>query len=1006
MADYNFRHQALSDLKQLITLLDENTPVDQLLRHSMSHMISLTGSNYAVLLHTDHEGHLAALVQYREVGTNSTEITGNKLQADKTPLPPGTAHSPEQIAKLKQWLLPALRKNEPLIINQINQIRIAFDNPETWSFFHKIILIPLTSASGERKGLLALADRQSDYSGKHITCLEPYLAFIMNILIFEPLPADLFSETTLPTEAIIQSSDNSEDFQSSHHARLITDIDGLILQVNQAAVNLLALPSENLIGQPITRLIPDIRLSLHIADNQNQQSKFQELKALARGSKEIPVRITCDTRLKESDLSFCITVQDISQELESAGQRQQRLIRIRHQQSSTLEVARLATQGSESFEDKVRQICHITARTMGAPRAGIWLMEKDGPIFRNYCQIEAKEPAYSDCQPLVLTHKTPFVRQLEQIRVMALTNLTAAHQQPDFLSKEYFRRHQINTLMCAAIVKESHLMGFLVIEDTDRPLWHDDQYNFAREVANYLHILILNENRQKMQDALMVQEQQFRLLFIDSPMAMMAVEKDSFHILAVNDAAMEEFGYSQKEMMKNSIYELVPIECVLDVHNIVLSQNDSPEYNLLETRMKKHSGDVIDVEVHTHTIELAGNPCSLLVIHDITEKKRMEQSLRQTQKMEAVGQLVGGIAHDLNNITNIIRGHAELLEMKLSGQDKIAKHLKAINKASNRTTSLTRKLMQFSRQQQIDSQTYDTTEIIGDLIELITKSLTSNIEVVLNLSPHSWPVIIDKGDFEDVIINLAINARDAMGGKGTLTLSSVNTVLSTEEADTGKGKKPGDYLKISIQDTGTGIPKDIIDRIFDPFFTTKEKGKGTGLGLSMVYGFVKRSGGFMEVDTLEKQGSCFHLWLPRSDQAICDDSDETKELPELHLNKPLPALVVDDEEDIRSSLSETLERIGFEVRQAENADAAVKLINSTRKSFALMVSDIVMPGSQNGVWLAQWVKQHHPDTRIILASGYAENIRVADARKASCELLKKPFSRTELIRTLSHWSWM
>ena len=999
MADQKFRHQALSDLKQLITMLDNNEAPDQLLLLSMNHMINLTGSRYAVLLHSDSNNQISALWQESEhfptTGSNSPYLIDDRV---------------------KKWLLPALRRNSPLIANHQGHMKMIFDDPNACSFFHRLLLIPLTSTTGERKGLLAMADKATDYALRHIASLEPYLAFVMNVLLFEPLPG--YEETVSSPH---NNSDKSnkpdtaspsdkeyedEHFHYSNHARLITDIDGYILMANQAAASLLALPSESLTGQAVTRLIPQIKLNLHpgnIPDNYHE--KYQELKAFTRNGKEIPVRVTCESRLNESDLSFCITVQDISKELESVTQRQERILRIQHQQRSTLEVARLSTLGAEPFENLAHQICHITARTMNAPRVGIWLTEDDSPLFRNYCQTESHNAPYSECQPLVLTHKSPFARQLEQIRVMALTNLTEPHQQPDFLSKDYFKRHKINTLMCAAIVKESHLMGFLVIEDFDRLQWYDDQYNFAREVANYLHILILNEHRQRIQDALVIQEQQFRLLFYDSPMAMMAVDKDSFEFVAVNHAATEEFGYSQKEMLGSSIYDLIPIECVMGVHSLILSQGDNQEYSLLETRMKKHSGDIIDVEVHTHSIELAGKPSSLLVVHDITEKKRMEQSLRQTQKMEAVGQLVGGIAHDLNNITNIIRGHAELLELKLSDQEKIAKHIKAINKASDRTTSLTRKLMQFSRQQQINSQTYDTTEIIGDLIELITKSLTSNIEVVLNLAPDNWPVIIDKGDFEDVIINLAINARDAMDGKGTLTISTQNFSLVPGDPLLVRGREAGDYLKVSVRDTGSGIPSDIIDRIFDPFFTTKEKGKGTGLGLSMVYGFVKRSNGFMEVESRDNQGSCFHLWLPRSDQGVSQENDELSDTPDIHLNKPLPALVVDDEEDIRSSLSETLEHMGFEVSQAESADAAVQLLQNRKRSFSLMVSDIVMPGSQNGVWLAQWVKQHHPDTRIILASGYAENIQVADARKASCELLKKPFSRPELVRTLSRWSW-
>lgn len=544
-----------------------------------------------------------------------------------------------------------------------------------------------------------------------------------------------------------------------------------------------------------------------------------------------------------------------------------------------------------------------------------------------------------------------------------------------------------------------------MIEDSERTLWHEDQYNFTREVANYLHILVLNEHRQKIQSDLAQQEQQFRLLFFDSPLAMMAFDRETFQFIAVNHTATEVFGYSQNEMLSRGIYDLIPIQQVMDIHTLVSRNTSTGNYHVLESRMQKFSGEVVDVEIHSHSINLSSHPAVLMVVHDITEKKQIESSLRRTQKMEAVGQLVGGIAHDFNNITNIIKGHAELLEMKLTDNEKTAKHINAITKAANRTTSLTHKLMQFSRQQQINSEVCHIDDILGDLMELMTKSLTKNIQVVMKIQPELWPVLIDRGDFEDVMINLAINARDAMDGHGTLTLGASNVSLDEDSPLIVRDRQPGCYTCVYVRDTGAGIPEELQEKIFDPFFTTKEKGKGTGLGLSMVYGFAKRSGGFLELESQEGFGTTFYLWLPKTEPQAPVEGTSYQAIPEISIPAGHRALVVDDEEDIRSSISEILETIGFDVLQAESADQAQEIIRNTENHFSLLLSDIVMPGDINGANLAEWVKNFSPQTHVILASGYAENISLTEARNLSCKLLKKPFGRKDILNLLSQWQW-
>lgn len=980
--------KALHTSLMLLNQLENNIPLSGVLIGALEAMIQQSKSRFAFLLH-NHSGTLIS-----EFAAHNPESPMDK------------EHLKTHASDILSCLLPQIRRTSPLIANSSTAVKTELSNTMAWRLFQRLLLIPLSDVMGDKKGILVLFGKPDNYTIDEIKNLGPLISLSINLLTLdEQKPSE---ERELISKAMPESVKqpiNEYDYQFIHSKdpRFVTSAEGVIVHHNTAAENLLAFPTEQLTGQPITRLIPKLQLNLH----QKDPDDFQELKAFSKTGKQINVRVSCTPFIQSSELLFSIQVQDIRAEMETKTERHERAFRIQKQQRATLEVARIATQEEAPFERLVRDICQLTASTLKTPRAGIWLCEEGSPVYRNVVQTDQANPDYCESAPLILNSSATFVRQLEQVRVLSLANLNGPNPNNSFLSQDYIQRNQTATLICAAFIKNSNLIGFLMVEDTQRSLWHEDQYNFVREVANYLHILVLNEHRQKIQSDLVQQEQQFRLLFFDSPLAMMAFDRDTFQFIAVNHTATEVFGYSLSEMLSKGIYDLIPIQQVMDIHSLVSlnSSSNNGNYHVLESRMQKHSGDIVDVEIHSHSINLSSRPSILMVVHDITEKKSIESSLRRTQKMEAVGQLVGGIAHDFNNITNIIRGHAELLEMKLGENEKTAKHIKAITKAATRTTSLTHKLMQFSRQQQINSEVCQVDDILGDLIELMTKSLTKNIQVVLEIAPDLWPVLIDRGDFEDVMINLAINARDAMDGHGTLTIGASNICLDTDSPLIVRDRQPGDYTCIYVRDTGSGIPKELQEKIFDPFFTTKEKGKGTGLGLSMVYGFAKRSGGFLELESREGIGTTFYLWLPKTETQSTIGSPAANLLPEVHISEGHTALVVDDEEDIRSSLSEILDAIGFDVMQAENADAARKVIQQQEKPFSLVLSDIVMPGEQNGVNLAHWVKQNSPDTRVILASGYSENISLAEARSVSCELLKKPFGRQDILHILSHWQW-
>ncbi|MEH6405563.1 MAG: ATP-binding protein [Sneathiella sp.] len=385
---------------------------------------------------------------------------------------------------------------------------------------------------------------------------------------------------------------------------------------------------------------------------------------------------------------------------------------------------------------------------------------------------------------------------------------------------------------------------------------------------------------------------------------------------------------------------------------------------------------------------------------DVTEQKNLEIQLQQAHRLEAVGQLTGGIAHDFNNILGIVSGNLEIVQRLPLDDSRIPGRLDVARKSINRGAEITRKLLGFSRKNSYAVQLVDLNDSVNSLLELVTKSLTVSIDVKAHLANDLWSVEIDPGDFEDVFINLALNARDAMPDGGKLTIETENKILDKKFVERNSQAATGNFVLISIRDTGTGMTKNVADKVFEPFFTTKEVGKGTGLGLSMVYGFVERSGGFITIDSEIGWGTAFHLFIP---QAGKNETDLT--VPEIASGDLPPGderiLIVDDEEGLRDIAVFNLGELGYKTIVAEDGPSALTILEQD-PDIDLLFSDIVMPNFMNAYELAQKVHQSHPQLKILLTSGYdrklsdIENSDDPFLIKLNKSQLNKPYSTSEL----------
>ncbi|HUB16146.1 MAG TPA: ATP-binding protein, partial [Acetobacteraceae bacterium] len=358
----------------------------------------------------------------------------------------------------------------------------------------------------------------------------------------------------------------------------------------------------------------------------------------------------------------------------------------------------------------------------------------------------------------------------------------------------------------------------------------------------------------------------------------------------------------------------------------------------------------------------------------IAQRERAEEALRHSQKMEAIGQLTGGVAHDFNNLLQVILGNLERLGRRLpeAPATETGRLIAAATRAAGRAATLTQRLLAFSRRQPLTPKSLDLNRLVAGMLELFGRTLGEAIQVDTMLAGGLWRVFADENQLENALVNLAVNARDAMPHGGRLTLETRNVRLDESYALTQEDVRPGDYVLVTVSDTGTGMTKEVLARAFDPFFTTKDIGQGTGLGLSQVYGFVRQSGGHVRIDSTIGQGTTVSLYLPRFFEL--EKLDTSAAAPQaLPLGKHHEAiLIVEDEHDVRSFTRETLQELGYEVREAASGSAALRALEAS-PNLRLLFTDIGLPGGMNGRQLAEEARRRRPELKVLLTTGYTRD---------------------------------
>ena len=522
--------------------------------------------------------------------------------------------------------------------------------------------------------------------------------------------------------------------------------------------------------------------------------------------------------------------------------------------------------------------------------------------------------------------------------------------------------------------------------------------NRLEELVNKRTMELRNEvgERTRAESALQKSEEKYRLLVDNAQDCIFIVQDD--RIKFPNLRCLEVLGYTREELAETPLSVLLhpkDRDIVLERHGCRLRDDGPP--GVYPCRVITKAGRELWVQLNATPITWEGRPASLDFLRDITKEKRLEAQFLHAQKMEAVGTLAGGVAHDFNNLLTIIIGHARLLLMDFSENDPAREGLEEICRAGERAASLTRQLLAFSRKQVMQPKIVDINDTLKGVHKMVLRLLGENLALHTEPEPGLWPVYIDPGQLDQVIMNLAVNGRDAMPRGGTLSIKTSNTFLDEEDfRRRGLTEVAGPYVLLEVGDTGTGMDERVLGRIFEPFFSTKERGKGTGLGLSTVYGIIKQNGGYIWVESSPGKGSTFSVYLPRS-EGVPETSLENGWYGD-GVSVDDTVLIVDDDEVLRGIAGKVLERTGYRVLSAGGGREALERAGAHTGTIHLVLTDVVMPG-MSGPELLKHLRVSRPDIKVVYMSGYADDAVVRHGGLATGgHFLEKPFPPEVLVR--------
>ena len=499
--------------------------------------------------------------------------------------------------------------------------------------------------------------------------------------------------------------------------------------------------------------------------------------------------------------------------------------------------------------------------------------------------------------------------------------------------------------------------------------------------------------RKKAEAALEQSEAKFRALFHKHAAIKLLLDPGDGRILDANEAAVAFYGWSREQLRNMHVQDLntLPPEQT----SAELAKASRNEQVCFEFRHRRANGSTRDVAVYSSVIELPGKTLLHATYHDITIQRQLKEQLRQAQKMESIGILAGGVAHEFNNMLAVIIGYGQLAQEKISSDSPLHNDLQEILRAAEHSARVTRQLLAFARQHPSRAEVFDLNSATRDLLNMLRRLIEEQIEMVWQPGPDEMPVLMDPTQFDQILINLCLNARDAIAGTGTIIIATSVAPCVCAKSTDGHSRASGNYAILSICDDGCGMDRFTRERIFEPFFTTKAPGESTGLGLSVVYGTVQQNGGCIEVASTPGEGTTFTLSFPlASDYVAPVEKEEVAE----HFARGKTILLVEDDPSVLQMVEHMLCELGYEVLAVDSPREAIQLARSFAGAIDLLVTDMVMP-KMNGLELLDALQEDIPDIKVLFISGYVYRSKdIQDDNILGVGFLQKPFTLYDLAR--------
>jgi PAS domain S-box-containing protein len=537
------------------------------------------------------------------------------------------------------------------------------------------------------------------------------------------------------------------------------------------------------------------------------------------------------------------------------------------------------------------------------------------------------------------------------------------------------------------------------IEVVTYPVWDGDG-----KIAQYVHVSRDITESILLQESIRESDARYRSLFNDA-LDMIHIVDDDGRIIDANPAEIAILGYTREEFIGKHLSEIIHPDDKERTQSYFQKVLDGEEIDIYETALLTKSGETIHVEVNAVPKRIGGQGIRA-VLRNITERKRLEHQLLQAQKMEAIGTLAGGVAHDFNNMLSVILGHTELILEEMEPEDSNYENQEEVFKAAQRSADLTRQLLAFARKQTIEPMVLDLNDTVDGMLKMLKRLIGEDIDLIWRPKTDIWPVKMDPAQLDQILANLCVNARDAILDVGKVTIETENIVFDRAYCTDHFGFEPGRYVMLAVSDNGCGMDKKTVDKIFEPFFTTKESGKGSGLGLSTVYGIVRQNGGFINVYSEPGQGTTFKIYIR------VHEGDDTEEAVTRVVDSPLgrgeTILLVEDEQGLLTMGQRMLEKLEYDVLAATSPDEAMALVQKNSHKIRLLITDVVMP-KMSGKDLAEKIKTFNPNIKVLFMSGYTANVIAHHGvLDEGVHFIAKPFSirslSTKVRKVLDHQS--